>query len=53
MTVDWHHGTPDENVAKLKCTGGRTNIDCNYLGVPYHEVTRPVGAPAHAPVHRR
>jgi len=44
---------PTENVRELKCTRGRTNIDCNDIGVPSYEVTRPVGAPARTPVHCR
>ena len=27
--------------AKSKCANGSTNVDCNYIGVPRHEVTRP------------
>ena len=42
---------PSENVSELKCTSGRTNIDCNNIGVPYRERTRPVGASARSPVH--
>ena len=42
---------PTKNVGELKCTSGRTNIDCNDIGVPYYEVTRPVGASARTPMH--
>jgi len=44
---------PTENVSTLRCTSGRTNIDCNDIGVPYCEVTRPAGAPARTPVRCR
>jgi hypothetical protein len=44
---------PSEKVGELKCTSGRTNIDCNDIGVPYHEVTRHVGASARSPMHGR
>jgi hypothetical protein len=36
---------PFENVGEPKCVNGHTNIDCNDIGVPYHKVTRTVGAP--------
>jgi hypothetical protein len=38
---------PSEKVGELKCTSGRTNIDCNDIGVPYHEVARTL-VPPHA-----
>jgi hypothetical protein len=35
------------NLGGSRCANASTNIDCNDIGVPYHEVTRPVG-PQHA-----
>ena len=42
-----------ERRGESKCTGGRTNIDCNDIGVPDRNGTRGVGASARSPVHRR
>jgi hypothetical protein len=43
---------PSGNVGEPKYVNGSTNIDCNDIGVPYHEVTRHVGASKRAPVHQ-
>ena len=32
---------PTENIGELKCTSGRTNIDCNDIALPYHESRGP------------
>jgi hypothetical protein len=42
-----------ERKGESKCASGRTNIDCNNIGVPQAKGTRRVGACARSPVHRR
>ena len=42
-----------ERRGESKCTSGRTNIDCNGIGVPHGKGTRRVGASARSPVHCR
>jgi hypothetical protein len=44
---------PFGNVGGSKCTSGRTNIDCNDIGIPQHEDARAVRAPARAPMLQR
>jgi len=34
---------PFGNAGESKYANGSTNIDCNYIGIPWHEAKRPVG----------
>jgi hypothetical protein len=42
-----------ERRGESKCTSGRTNIDCNSVGVPHGKGTRRVGTSARSSVHCR
>jgi hypothetical protein len=44
---------PSGNAGESKCAYANTNIDCNYIGIPWREATRSMGASAHSPVHCR
>jgi hypothetical protein len=42
-----------ERKGESKYMGGRTNIDCNDIGVPHAEGQQLVGASARSSMHRR
>jgi hypothetical protein len=52
MVADCDHDAPFGNIGESECANGSTNIDCNYTGISWHEVTRyprharPYGSPS-------